>query len=181
MQSRVKAGPPKNGTNRPRKNVRKRQSPMRRTQQSFFEYVFQAGPNCKACLHGAIRIGLSKGIFCVFFRIGGRGPKRGRATATGPASWCAAYQPVAKMFAVLVGIGGCEHRRGSATATHNAKGEAHNAKGKSNRVSSNMFFTGVLTERLAFTVRSASACRGGSSSFFSGLAAVGASADVPLR
>ena len=39
----------------------KRRTPVRRIQPSFFEYVFDGGPNNKVCLHGATRIRLSGG------------------------------------------------------------------------------------------------------------------------
>ena len=50
-----------NGTNRSRREVPKGRTPVRRIWQSFFEYVFHGGPKGTACLHGATRVGLSRG------------------------------------------------------------------------------------------------------------------------
>ena len=60
----------KGDTKHSRKNVPKRRTTVRRIQLSFFEYVFQGGPNSKVCFGGAIRIGLSEGA-SYFGEIGG--------------------------------------------------------------------------------------------------------------
>ena len=60
----------KGDTKHSRKNVPKRRTTVRRIQWSFFECVFQGGPNSKVCFDGAIRIGLSEGA-SYFGEIGG--------------------------------------------------------------------------------------------------------------
>ena len=55
-----------------------------------------------------------------FSGTGGCGPRRGRAPAIGPASWCDAHQPVEGLFVFWARIGGRGSRRGSAIVTHDA-------------------------------------------------------------
>jgi hypothetical protein len=104
------------------RNVAKRRTPVRRSQPSFFEYVFDGGPNNKVCLHGATRIRLSGGTS--FKR---RTPVRGiqpsffeYAFDGGPNSKVCLHGAIriglSGGSSFLGGIGGCGRRRGRAAA-----------------------------------------------------------------